>query len=512
MTQDDSQIAHKDFGRRFITGLSWTAGAQVASQLVTFGAGVLLARLLSPNDFGVVAMAMVYTTFVWILGQTGFNSAIVYLDDVSEADLCTMYWANLGTNALLFAGAAALSPLVGSFFRNQQVVPVVIVASSGLVAAALGGVQRTLLEKRLEFRTLARNQFVASSAYAVAAVIMALSGMGVWALVLGRLLEQATDSALAAISAGWRPKLAFSRGSLWRLAGYGSKVWAGNLLFYGQENLDNLIVGRFLGATPLGYYSMAFRLANVPRWIYSGVVGRVMFPSFSSGKEELSLLRKTYLRISSYSVLIAVGLCTGLALVAEEFVGVVYGAKWLPAVAPLRILAVAAGIYCVGQVAGPVLLAMGKPGLQTALVFGSSSMLLGGALVGIRWGITGVALAVLAAVTVAFVLGQAFVIATLKIRGREYAPAVLGPLLAVAAMVLAVVFWSWLGKDVLGIHGALWLVAAVSIGALALGIGAIGGAASQFRGDMLAIVQGLRGGVPAITQLGGEMVAEEVEV
>ncbi len=95
--------------------------------------------------------------------------------------------------------------------------------------------------------------------------------------------------------------------------GYGSRVWAGNVVFYGQENIDNLVVGRILGATPLGYYSFAFRLANVPRYFFAGVISRVMFPSFSSDKGHAAVLKQAYLRINSYSVLIALGLCTGLA-------------------------------------------------------------------------------------------------------------------------------------------------------------------------------------------------------
>jgi len=465
---DTEPVPQGDFGRKFLGGLSWSAAAQLGSQIVTFLAGVLLARLLAPAEFGVVAMALVYTTFVWILGQTGFNAAIVYLDDVSDVDLCTIYWANLGFNTALFGVAVALSPWVGRFFHNPQVAPIVAVASLGLIVSAVGGVQRTLLEKRLEFRRLAQNQFAASVVYAIVAVLMAFAGMGVWALVVGRVLEVAVDTALAIFTAGWSPKMRFSRASLERLFSYGSRVWAGNMLFYGQENIDNLIVGRMLGAVSLGYYSLAFRLANVPRWFFAGLVGRVMFPSFSSGRQQLSVLKNAYLRICSYSIVIGLGLGAGMALVAREFIAVVYGAKWLPSVMTLRVLAVAGGMYCIGQVTGPVLLAMGKPGLQTRLLFGSSSVLLAGALLGVRWGIAGVAFAVFAAVTLILVLGQYFVVQTLEIDWAEYRSAIAPPLEAIVSMALVVLLWQWVGRNVFHASDIALLVFSMFFGATGL--------------------------------------------
>lgn len=468
MTEPADQGPHREFGRRFLGGLSWTAGAQLASQVVTFLAGVLLARLLAPSQFGIVAMAVVYTTLVSLLGEMGLNAALVYFDDVTDSDLRTMYWANIGVNGLLFAAAVVLSPMVGGFFHDPAVVPVVKVASAGLVVTAFGGVQRTLLAKQMDFRRLARNRFAGSLVYAATSVVMALAGAGVWALVVGRVLEQATDSALAALGSDWRPGFSFSYASLRRLLGYGSRVWAGNMLYYGQENIDNLVVGRVLGATPLGYYSLAFRLANVPRWFFSGVVGSVMFPSFSSGRERPDVLKSMYLRVCSYAILIALGLGSGMALVAHEFVAVVYGPKWLPAVPALRILAIAAGVYCVSQVAGPVLLALGRPGLQTALLAGSSGVLLAGALAGVRWGIAGVAVSVLAAVSVALVLGQYFVLRQMRLGLGEYRQAVAPPLTAIAAMCAAVLGWQWVGHRVLGVGDAVWLLAAILIGATVL--------------------------------------------
>ena len=343
VTEPDPTTAHHEFGRRFLGGLSWTAGSQLASQLVTFFAGVLLARLLTPNQFGVVAMALIYTTLVSLLGEMGFNASVIYFKDATEADLSTVYWTNLGANTLLFAAAFVLAPLVGQFFHNPVVVPIVKVASLGLVLSALGGVQRALLGKKMEFRLLARNRFVGSTVYAIVAVTMALYGMGVWALVVGRLLEQATDSALDVLTVKWWPRRVFSVASLRRVFAYSSHVWAGNMLYYGQENIDNLVVGRVLGAASLGYYSLAFRLANVPRWFFTGVVGSVMFPSFASSKGQPLMLKKVYLQVCAYAILIALGLGTGMALVARGFVQVIYGAKWLPAVFSLRVLAIAAG-------------------------------------------------------------------------------------------------------------------------------------------------------------------------
>jgi len=158
----------------------------------------------------------------------------------------------------------------------------------------------------------------------------------------------------------------------------------------------------------------------------------------------------------------------GLSLVAREFVAVVYGSKWLPSVPGLRILAVAGGLYCVAQITGPVLLAMGRPGLQTKILFGSSSVLLVGALLGVRLGIAGVALSVLAAVTVALALGQYFVIRTLEIRGREYRHAVAAPLEAIVVMAIVVLVWQWVGRSFLGAGDPVLLSVSILLGAVSM--------------------------------------------
>lgn len=468
-TDDPPEVALREFGGRLLGGLSWTALSQVASQLVTFLAGVLLARLLLPSDFGILSMALAYVGFLWLVGQAGFNSAIVYLDDVDDADLCTMYWASLALDLLLFAVAVLLAPQIAGFFRTARIVPVVRVASLLLVVAALGGVQKALLEKRLDFRRLAKNQFIGSLAYAACALVLALLGMGVWALVVGKVIGDAVDAALAVVATRWLPKAAFSRASFRRLFEYGSRVWAANVLFYGQENIDNLVVGRMLGATPLGYYSFAFRIGNVPRYFFAGVIGRVMFPSFSSGKGQPALLKRAFLRINAYSILIAGGLCVGLALVAPEFVRVVYGPKWVPSIRVLGVLAVAAGIYCASQVTAPVLMAMGRPGLHARVVLGSSCVLLIGALIGARYyGILGVAFGVLASVTVAFGLAQYLASRMLAVHGGEYAREVAPPILAIAVMSFAVVAWRWFGEDILHMDKAVWLVLAIILGGAVL--------------------------------------------
>lgn len=452
-----------------LAGLSWTASAQVGVQMVTFVAGVVLARLLAPSDFGVLSMALAYTTFLWLLGQAGFNSAIVFHDDITDVDLCTMYWANFGLNALLFVVAFACAPLAATFFHTAALTPVVWVASLQLLVSALGGVQRTLLEKRLQFSLLARNQLLAALAYAVSAVIMAYAGLGVWALVISTVLRDFVDAGLAAFHAKWFPRLAFGRASFKKLLSYGSKVWAGNVLFYGQENIDNLVVGRVLGPTTLGFYSQGFRLANFPRYFYVGVVSRVMFPSLSSSKDEPETVKRTFLQFNGFSVLVAGGLCLGLALVAPEFILVVYGQKWLPSVPLLQVLAVAAAVYSASHLCAPVLQAVGRPGDWTRAVLGSSIVLLIGSIAGALYaGAVGVSYSVLVSASVSYVLAQRAVVRTLAVRANEYIGALVPALVSVAAMTLAVLSWRWAGQTALPVGTVAWLVVAIVLGGIVL--------------------------------------------
>jgi O-antigen/teichoic acid export membrane protein len=492
----DSQAgSNPDFKAGFIGGVSWIGGAQIASQVLTFLAGVLLARLLMPKDFGLIGMALVYTSLIRLLGQVGFSAAVIHRQDLTDNDLSTMYWASLAISVLLYGLAVAFAPAVAAFFRDARLTRVIEVSSIAFIVSAIGGVQRVLLEKQMRFRRLAANELIASGVYAFVSTAMALTGFGVWSLVVSRLAEQVVDSTFAWFTTGWSPRLEFSTASLRRSLGYGSRVWGSNVLYYGQENVDNLVVGRVLGATSLGFYSMAFRLANVPRWFLINVVFRVMFPALSSAQSDHDLLRRAYLKISSYVTLTAMGLCAGLAMVAPEFVQVVYGAKWLPAVRPLQILAVAAAVYSIGQAAGPALLSLGRPGLQLRIGFVSTTCLVVAALIGVRWGTVGVATAVLLAVTVGCVMGQTVVLGELHIKLRSYLRALAPPLVATATMVGVLWAWRFAGRGMLGMGPFMWLVSAVAIGAVVF-IGTLAITGAPHVADVLGYISALRSNAP----------------
>lgn len=348
-----------------------------------------------------------------------------------------------------------------------------------------------MLEKRMRFRRLAVNELVAAAAYAVVATGMALMGCGVWSLVVGRLVEQAVDSTFAWFTSGWSPRFAFSTPSLRSSMAYGSRVWGSNLVYFGQENVDNLVVGRVLGATGLGFYSFAFRIANVPRWFLMSVVGRVMFPAFSSAQEDRELLGRAYLKVAGYVTLIALGLCVGLALVGPEFVQLVYGAKWIPSVRPLQILAVSAAVYSIGQVAAPVLLALGRPGLQLRIGLVSTVVLIVAALVGVRWGTVGVAIAVLLAASVGCAVAQVTVCGELRIGTRSYARALAPPICATATMVVGLWAWRMVGIGMLGMGALAWMVLAIALGA-ALFLGTLILVRAPQIGDALAYIRARR--------------------
>jgi O-antigen/teichoic acid export membrane protein len=380
--------------RATVQATAWTGASTVSQQVIQLGITVILARLLLPREYGLVAMIAVFTGFARLFIDSGFGAAVIQRKELSAAHLSTAFWANLAVGAAISGLAAAFAPLVAHFYGQPQLEVLMPVAGLDFVIVSLKIVQVALVERRLLYRRLALIDNVALAAAGTVAISCAFAGLGVWSLIVFTFVFDGADTLLLWLLTDWRPSRVFDRAALRELWGFGGNVLGSNALNYWFRNLDNLLIGRFAGAASLGLYNRAYNLVLLQLTSISYVAGRPLFPALSKLQEQPERLRRAYLRALGVVAFVTFPLATGFFVIAGPLVLTLFGARWTSAIPLVRILAVAAVAQAISTTAGVVYLARGRTdwllrwqlfsSVAAAVAFG----------IGVHWGAKGVAISV----------------------------------------------------------------------------------------------------------------------
>lgn len=422
--------------------LAWRAGADWFSQILSWSSFLIVVRLLTPADFGIVAMAMVLWAYLRYLGEFGIPQTIVTLRDLTEDEL-----AQLNTVALLlglgcFGLASLLAYPLAAFFKTPQVFWVVIVTCSGLVPLGLRAVSEGLLNRDMRFRTLSLLDATTSIIAATSTLVMVFLGLGYWSLVLGNLAGYAAQSALTVAA---RPhRFAFPRlHALRRPLLFGWHVLVSVVASSAYEKLDNVTAGRVLGQTALGVYGMAWNLANVPMEKLTTLVTTTIPTYFAAVQNEPAALRR-YLRTLTETLAMATFPATiGLALVARDLIPVALGPKWDGVVVPLEILSVYVTFRSIVALLGKLLTAVGNPRFVMWNDLAALIILPTGFYVGSRWGTQGIAWGWVAAYPLVALPLYWKTFKTIEMPVGDYLRALRPALHGTVVMVLAVTLLKW---------------------------------------------------------------------
>jgi O-antigen/teichoic acid export membrane protein len=375
-------------------GILWVGMSQLSTQFIRFIIVIILARLLSPEDFGVVALAEIFLGFISTINELGFSAAIVQRKEIDGIHLSTSFWTSVSTGIILFIIATLASPFVADFFQEDLVQPIVIVASLAFIIGSFGVVHRALLEKNLDFKKVTIPEVCAAIVSGVVSIFLAINGYGAWSLVFGGLSGGFISVVIIWKMLAWRPSLRFSFTHFKELFDFGGRVMGSRLLNYISQNVDYLVVGKLLGTAALGYYSFAYHLMTFPLHRISQNITKVIFPAFSTIQDDNERLRKGYLEVVRYISLITFPMLAGMFVVAPEFVTVVYGAKWAPMIVPLQILCLAGALKSVGTAVGSIFLSKGRADIQFKWNILTAIVLPIAVILGAQYGIAGVAAAV----------------------------------------------------------------------------------------------------------------------
>lgn len=331
--------------KKTIHGVSWSAIDSIASTGMSFLAGIILARMLSPVEFGILGMITVFIAVSNSIIDSGFSSALIRKPDVKDIDYNTVFYFNLLLGITLYVILFFCAPAISIFFHEPILLPVTRVMGIVLIINAVSIIQSTLLLKEVDFKTQAKISLFASFISGVVGIGMAIFGFGVWSLVGQQVSKQLLNSVFLWIYSTWRPVREFSKQSFKELFGFGSKLLVSGLIDTVYKNIYYLIIGKYYSTSQLGQYTRAEQFNTVFSSNLTSVVQRVSYPVLSSIQNESERLKQAYRRVIKSTMLVTFACMLGLAAVAKPLILILIGEKWLPAVEFIQILCFAEMLY-----------------------------------------------------------------------------------------------------------------------------------------------------------------------
>lgn len=393
----DGEIAHEldteaALGTRTAHGVAWVAGARLGGQVVQFASSIVLARLLLPSAYGLVAIVWTFTGFAGLFTDLGLGSALVQSRRLTETDATTGFAINALAGVLLTLFIIALRVPMANLFGQPQVAGLLALASL-MFTLSMTIVPTALMERRMQFGRVAALDIATTTVGLIVSVVCAATGLGAVSLVIGPLVGVALSTIGSFIASGWYPRAWPSRASARRLLSFGSHLTGFNIVNYWARNGDNLLLGKFAGTVELGFYNRAYTLMLMPINQVSGVLGRVLLPVFSALQHDPERLRAAILRVCRTSAVLVFPLLFGLAGVAPHFVLVAFGPHWRGVTPLLIILALSGPPQVVTATSGLVCQAVGQTRVLSTWGNLSSLTVIVAVLIGLPWGAEGVSIA-----------------------------------------------------------------------------------------------------------------------
>jgi O-antigen/teichoic acid export membrane protein len=423
-----------------VKGVVWSAITSWGRQAIAFIVFFLLARLLGPETFGLVAMASVFLAFIQVFVDQGFAEAIIQRHELEPEHLDTAFWTNLGIGLLLSLFCVTTAGLVADLFREPQLAPIIRWLSINFTIVAFSSVQDAIFRRNLSFKTLAIRSLVAVITGGLVGVTMAFMGFGVWSLVGQQLSNGVVQVIVIWCASDWRPRLKISKKHFKDLFSFGINVVGMNILDFVNRRTDDFLVGYFLGPVALGYYSVAYRLMMIGIDLLTNVINQVAIPAFSKLQLEPERLLRAFYSVTKLTSIVSFPAFIGMAVLAPELIQVLLGSKWLPSVPVIQILAFIGVLHSVYYFNGTVIMAMGKPSWKLIINFIYSIANVIAFTIAIRWGIV--------AVAAAFVI-RGYLLAPIELwlikkliplnpitYIRQYIPPVVGSLLIVVTVLV----------------------------------------------------------------------------
>jgi PST family polysaccharide transporter len=380
-----------DFKRRSILGVAQMMTGRLFQVALNFGSVVILARILSPADFGIIATVSAFIALLIVFRDAGLTMAAVRSAELSSQQSTNLFWMTLVLSGAVAIGIAAVAPLIARVYDQPALTAVMQVLALAGILEALGLQHGALLRREMRLGAYATASVIAESIAVAAAVIMALRGWGYWALVVKMLISSAINSALLWMLCKWRPGRPRRNSGVMPMVRFGGQLTLAQWLWTVLRKSDDALIGWAWGATAVGYYTRAYGLLLLPTQQLSSPLAMAAIPTLSRLQDDPERFRRYYLRGLEFVTFVGFPLVVLLFVVADDFVSFVFGEKWLPSVPIFRALGPAALIEMTAPAASWIYTPLGRSDRELKMAAVYVPLYVGAVLCGLPWGAIGVA-------------------------------------------------------------------------------------------------------------------------
>ena len=425
--------------QKAFAGLIWSIIQNSGTQIFSLIIFLMLARLLTPETFGLIALANVFLAFMRIFLDQGFAKALIQREDLEPEHLDAAFWSQVGCGVLLTAITFFGANIVAGIYDQPKLIPVLQSLSIIFVLNSLIQVHSSLLNRRFAFKIVALRSLLATTIGGAVGIGMAIKGYGVWSLIALNLTSALVSLVVLWGTVDWRPRLRFSFKHFKELYSFGIHLLAFKFIKFFDKRADNLLIGYFLGEVALGYYAIAYRILEVMTDLLVKTVDRVALPTFSRLQTEPERFRQLFYQTTQFTSLIAFPTFLGVIVFAPELIVTLFGDKWIPATRAMQILTLEGILLAISIFHKSVFLSMGKPSWTVKVSLLNATANLIACLIAVRSGITAVATAYIISSYLIFPISQWAVNKLIKINLLTYLRNFATPVLSSIIMVGAIV-------------------------------------------------------------------------
>lgn len=399
-------MGEESLKNKTIKGTTWSAIDNIVQNGVSFVVGIILARLLTPDDYGMLGIILIFSSICTAIINAGFTTALIRKPDANDEDYNTSFIVNMGLSIFFYVLIYASAPLIAEFFVRKELVELTRVVSLGMVVGALSMVQQTRLTKKIDFKSQTKITGVSSLASGILGIGMAFFGCGVWSIVVQVLSAQTFRTVLLCVYDNWIPKLSFSKKSFHELFGFGWKMMLSALLDSGWKELYQVVVGKFYNPATLGQYTRAKQFSQLFSSNLTSIIQRVTYPVLSNIQNDKERMVAAYRRIIKLTMFVTAISMFFLGAISEPLLYCLIGPQWQEAATYLPLICIAGSTYPLQAINLNMLQVQGRSDLFLGLEVIKKIIFLGPLFIGAFVGIMPMLLANLVTTVVAFFLNS----------------------------------------------------------------------------------------------------------
>jgi O-antigen/teichoic acid export membrane protein len=466
------------FRQKVLSGLIWTGGMRFLGQVLTWAITIVVIRLLSPSDYGLLAMAMVFVSFIIHMSEAGLGAALVQAPEVDDLKLRGVFGAVILVHSALFVLLVAAAPTIAQFFEEDHLVLIIRVLALQLLIAMFAVIPSALLTRVLDFKRLSIIGLAGVLCGSLSSLGLALSGYGVWALVIGSLINNLWNTVAINVLSPFLKWPDFSLRGARSLVAFGAQVTAARALWLVYSQADIFIAGKLLGKELLGFYSVSMDLASLPVQKLSAVINQVAFPAFARLQDISGVVSQYLLKLLRVLGFVAFPVLWGISSIAPEIVAVLLGPKWGAAMVPLLVLPLVMPLNLVSTFLNTAFQGIGRSGVVFMNVLTACLVMPVAFWIGANWGLLGLCIAWVLAFPLVLIVNLWRMLPLVALRLRDVLFALAPAVLTSAGMYAAVSITRYLVAD--------WLSAPYLM-ALLIGVGAASYAALVWTTNRTAV-------------------------